>query len=215
MSNSSWCASCASTTPWSASETVVRYRRSSSSRVERAGDVDAGEINTAPPGMVCDCATASVTPDDNEPTMPPTPSMLISALAASVAICSLVPESRCTTSSSAPLTPPASLTIWTARSTALWIGGPNVARSPVASNRVPILTFSATGSVAGVAVAAGLGVAVGAGVEVGAAGAVVAVGAGGTGVAVGSSLWHAITKASADIASNGRRAKARPADGMF
>ena len=63
--------------------------------------------------------------------------------------------------------------------------------------------------------AAGLGVAVGAGVEVGAAGAVVAVGAGGTGVAVGSSLWHAITNASADIASNGRSAKARSAGGMF
>ena len=126
----------------------MRYRKSLSFSVVSAGEVDAGEIITTPPGIVCDCATASVTPDESEPTIPPTPSTFTNALAASVAICSLVPESRCTTCSSAPFTPPASFTSSTAKSTALCIGGPNVAKSPVASSSVPICTVPPASTIA-------------------------------------------------------------------
>ena len=65
-----------------------------SSRLVIAGEVDAGETSTTPFGMVTDSATANVTPDDSEPTMASTPSTFTSALAASVAICGLVPLSR-------------------------------------------------------------------------------------------------------------------------
>ena len=158
-----------------------------------AGEVEAGEISTTPLGTVCDWATASVTPEDREPTTPPTPSTFTNALAASVAICSLVPESRCITCSSAPFTPPASLTSFTARSTAVCIGGPYVARSPVASIRVPIF-------------AAGTGVAVG---------TCVAVGAGGTAVGVGSALLHAAANATVAMASMAANTVMRPTVGKL
>ena len=190
---------------------MVRYRKSLSLSVESAGEVDAGDIKTTPLGTVWDWATARVTPEDSEPTTPPTPSTFTNALAASVAICSLVPESRWITCSSAPFTPPASLTSFTARSTAICIGGPYVARSPVASISVPIFTAGTDGSGARV----GAGVTVGAGVEVGIAGACVAVGAGGTAVGVGSALLHATASATVAMASRAANTVMRPTVGTL
>ena len=73
----------ARTTPWLASDTTVRNRKSSSSSTVIAGEVDEGDIRARPFGTVTDCATAIVTPLASAPTIATTFSTSTSARAES------------------------------------------------------------------------------------------------------------------------------------
>jgi hypothetical protein len=106
----------ASALPWKASEGTVRNMKSWSSRPVMTGDVEAPEIWGTPSLLVTLSATGMVTPEESAPTMPETPSIETSFLAASMPACGLVWVSPVWISRSWPSTPPALLICWAASS---------------------------------------------------------------------------------------------------
>ena len=100
----------------------------------------AGEICTIS-APVMSSMTLRVTEDDAAPMMTET-SWLMRSVTDWVATsaCSASDESVCSTSTSAPRTPPAALISSTARSTPAISGGPSWASEPVCGSRVPIFS---------------------------------------------------------------------------
>ena len=98
------------TMPCSASCGVVRNRKSLSSRVVMAGEVEALDICGTPLTLETLLATGMVTPLDRAPTMPLTPSSETNMFAASTPACGLVWVSPTAVPSVPPSKPPPWLT---------------------------------------------------------------------------------------------------------
>src|SRR5829696_4169054 len=127
------------TRPCRTSGGAVRKYSPLSSYVVSSSDVLAGEISTAPAPVILSM-TDRETLDEAAPTTASTlfdNSRSTDWDAVSVEVS---PESESTFSTCVPLTPPASLMSWRARSTPANSGGPRKASEPVCGSSVPILS---------------------------------------------------------------------------
>ncbi len=116
-------ASWAATTPWSASEEVVRNSRSasrSSGSTEISGEVEPLEICSTPDGIDTEVAVATVTPLDQPPMIAATPSASTSLRADSMAGVGrvLVSSAMCWAMMGPPKTCFAAALIWSTASRA-------------------------------------------------------------------------------------------------